>query len=82
MKGKIIVVDRNVAFAEKMAKVLEEEKYNVFPLGSGKQVLEILHTVGIHVVICGNLAPGISSLELLKAIKTTNRETEVILMSD
>jgi diguanylate cyclase (GGDEF)-like protein len=82
MKGKIIVVDRDVAFAEKMAKVLEEEKYNVFPLGSGKQVLEILHTVGIHVVICGNLAPGISSLELLKAIKTANRETEVILMSD
>ncbi|MHB8483668.1 MAG: sensor domain-containing diguanylate cyclase [Nitrospiria bacterium] len=80
MKGKIIVVDQDNAFASEVAKVLEMDQNNVFSLNSGEQVLEILRKVGIHVVICGNLPPEMDRLELLKTIKNENPSTEVVLM--
>lgn len=80
MKGKIIVVDQDNAFANEVAKVLEMDQNNVFSLNSGKQVLEVLRTVGIHVVICGTLSSEMTELELLTAVKNENPRTEVILM--
>lgn len=82
MNGKIIIVDQDIAFAEKAAKMLDVDRLSVFSLCSGKQVLDLIQTVGIDLVICGKLFSDLDCIELLKSIKTNSPATEVILMSE
>lgn len=82
MNGKIIIVDQDIAFAEKVAKMLEVDRLSVFSLSSGKQVLNLIQTVGIDLVICGKLFSDNDCLDLLKAIKLDSPATEVILMNE
>jgi diguanylate cyclase (GGDEF)-like protein len=80
MNGKIIIVDQDIAFAEKMAKMLDVDRLSVFSLVSGKQVLSLIQNVGIDVVICGRLASDHESLDLLRNIKEISPSTETILL--
>ncbi|MFI5304952.1 MAG: diguanylate cyclase [Nitrospiria bacterium] len=82
MNGKIIIVDQDITFAEKLAKMLEVDRLSVFSLVSGKQVMNLTQNVGVDIVICGRLASDRECLDLLKAIKTASPSTEVILIAE
>jgi diguanylate cyclase (GGDEF)-like protein len=82
MNGKIIIVDQDISFAEKVAKMLEVDRLSVFSLSSGKQVLNLIQTVGVDLVICGRLFSDLDCLDLLKSINADSPATEVILMSE
>ncbi|MBI1823026.1 MAG: response regulator [Nitrospirae bacterium] len=82
MNGKIIIVDQDILFAEKLAKMLEVDRLNVFSLVSGKQVLNLIQNVGIDVVICGKLLSDQDCLDLMKTIRESSPSTEMILLSE
>ncbi|HXN07098.1 MAG TPA: diguanylate cyclase [Nitrospiria bacterium] len=80
LKGKIIIADANHACAEQVAKALEGEDYNVFSVSSGQQVLEILRTVGIHVLVSGEHLSDMECIDLLAEVKKEDASTEVIFL--
>lgn len=78
---KILIIDDDLITTQKIANFLSEKKYTPFPVINPKEVLKIVKKEYIDICILDVVLPGISGIELLKAIKTSHPDVEVILIS-
>lgn len=81
MNETILLVDDEQGIRTVMGLSLRDAGYNVLTVPSGEEALELFAKRPIPIVITDIKMPGISGLELLKQIKSTAPETEVILIS-
>jgi two-component system response regulator HydG len=77
----LLVVDDDRANVESIQRTFEKEKIEVLTAGDGREALDVLRQRRVGVVLTDLMMPGMSGLELLRAVKTVSPETEVILMT-
>lgn len=78
----ILVVDDDPDTQDLLREVLTEEKYNVATSGSGEEALKIGEQELFDVIISDmKLGPNLNGLDVLKAYKSIQPESEVILIT-
>jgi two-component system response regulator AtoC len=77
----ILIVDDEILTLNNLRKVLEKDGYEVLVADSGETALEIFEKFKPQLVLLDLMLPGISGLEVLRAVKDADRETIVIMMS-
>jgi DNA-binding NtrC family response regulator len=77
----VLVVDDEPSNLASLKKIFERELMRVFTADHAKQALEVARRHRVQVVLTDLMMPGISGLELLKAMKEVSPDTEVVLMT-
>jgi DNA-binding NtrC family response regulator len=79
--GRILVVDDDDSLRRVTQFKLEQAGYRVGTAESGKQALAFLEKTPVDLVITDLHMPGMSGLELLKAIRAENPEIAIIIVT-
>ena len=79
--GRVLVVDDQQANLITLERILTREGWEVFTAPDGRTALEVLRGERPEVVVTDLKMPGMTGLELLKAIRTISPTVEVILMT-
>jgi DNA-binding NtrC family response regulator len=77
----VLVVDDEHPNLVSLEKILTKENYHVFAAESGRAALEVVRKHRVHVVLTDLMMPGMSGMELMKALATVAPHTEVIMMT-
>ena len=79
-KRSILVVDDESSVREAIRMILKP-KYDVYTAANGSEALQCLQKDKIDIVTLDLTMPGLSGLEVLKQIKKSNADIEVIVVS-
>ncbi len=80
--ANILVVDDDPATQDLLREVLSEEGYKVFTSGSGEEALKIGEQECFDVIISDmRLGPNLNGLDVLRAYKSIQPESEIILIT-
>jgi DNA-binding NtrC family response regulator len=77
----VLVVDDEASNLASLQKIFEREKMRVLVADGAKAALDLVRRHRIEVVLTDLMMPGISGVELLKAIKEVAPDTEVVVMT-
>ena len=77
----VLVVDDERGIAESLAKIFEREGMTVLVAHSGAEALEQVRRHRVGALLTDLMMPGMSGLELLRAVRAIAPETEVVLMT-
>lgn len=80
-KIRLLLVDDEEGFRQAIAKRLAKRGMNPLQADSGEACLAILEKEPADVVVLDVKMPGMSGMDTLKAIRKTNRRTQVILLT-
>jgi two-component system NtrC family response regulator len=78
---RILVVDDEASQRELVSGYLKKQGYQVLAAGGGKKALEIFRREPAELILTDQRMPDLSGLELLKAARAINPETQVIIMT-
>jgi DNA-binding response OmpR family regulator len=81
MGTDILIVDDEVDFAETFAERLRLRGFCVSVAYGGEQALQILEESAVAVMVLDLKMPGIDGLEVLRRVKKSHPEVEVIILS-
>jgi response regulator RpfG family c-di-GMP phosphodiesterase len=77
----VLLVDDEAQIRELIAKNLKKRCNNVFIAANGKEALEIFDKNGIDLIVSDIRMPVLDGIELLKAVKSIDREQVTVLFS-
>ena len=77
----VLVVDDEAIIREGLKRILEHKGYNVASSASGQHALECMQKENFGLVITDLKMPGMSGMEVLKAIKVLQPEVPVIIIT-
>jgi two-component system response regulator HydG len=77
----ILIVDDEVSNLESLERIFTKEGLQVLRAPGGKEALDIVRKRRIDVVLTDLMMPGMSGVDLLKAVRQLSTETEVIVMT-
>jgi DNA-binding NtrC family response regulator len=77
----VLVVDDEASNLASLQKIFEREKMRVLVADGAKTALDLVRKHRVEVVLTDLMMPGISGVELLKAIKEVAPDTEVVVMT-
>ncbi len=80
-KQKILIVDDDPSILELLNQLFQRKGYECRTAENGKKALELLETSPFTIVITDLIMPQIDGLELLKVIKESWPDTDVIVMT-
>jgi two-component system response regulator HydG len=78
---RILVVDDDDALRHSLARVLEQNGYEVVTAGCGQGARAVLADKEVAVALLDLVLPDVEGLELLREIKTTQPDTEVLVVT-
>ena len=78
---KILIVDDEEGLRKVLEIMLSREGFDVTAASSGSEALELLERDQFHVVISDIKMPGMSGIELLKAIRSRDPGLPVVMMT-
>jgi len=78
---KILVVDDEEANRVTLERILRREGWSVLQAPDGRTGLELLREQGADVVVTDFKMPGMTGLELLRAVKAVAPDVEVLVMT-
>jgi DNA-binding response OmpR family regulator len=81
MGVEILIVDDEVEFAEAFAERLQLRGYNARIASGGEQALRIVEEGGAQIMLLDLKMPGMDGLEVLRRVKKSHPEVEVIVLS-
>jgi len=81
MPGQVLVVDDEPHIRAALAQILEKAGYQAATAASGDEALALLHDRAFDVVVTDLKMVGTGGLEVLRAVKQRQPETEVILLT-
>ena len=81
MDENILIIDDDPEILKMLATILVGENYRVFPAERGKEAIKMYQSNPIDLVITDISMPGMSGLEVLKAIKQIDIDMEVIVLT-
>ncbi|ANA40165.1 MULTISPECIES: HD domain-containing phosphohydrolase [Geobacter] len=79
--GTIVVIDDDPYVLESLSALLVAYGYAVHPFGRGADAMRRLAGGGIDIVITDINMPEMTGIEVLRAIRTSNQDVPVILMT-
>ncbi|MDA8164161.1 MAG: sigma-54 dependent transcriptional regulator [Desulfobacteraceae bacterium] len=77
----ILVVDDEPNYQVVLSELLREEGYEVYTAGGGQEGLRLARATDLDLIITDMRMPGMSGIELLKAVKELNRDLPVIMIT-
>jgi DNA-binding NtrC family response regulator len=81
-RPNILVVDDDPATQDLLREILGEEGYRVVTLGSGEEALQVSEREPFDLIISDlNLGPDLNGIDVLRAYKSVQPESEVILIT-
>ncbi len=80
-KGHVLVVDDEREILASLEDVLLDEGYRVERAESGETALQLVQTEAPDVVLVDVWMPGIDGIQTLQAVKESNADVEVVVMS-
>lgn len=80
-KKKVLIVDDQNGIRILLMEVFSSEGYDTFQASNGKLALEIVKREAPDLVLLDMKIPGMDGLEILKHVKTINRDIKVIMMT-
>lgn len=80
-KRKILLVDDEVFFLEAIGPVVNAWGYEAIPVSTSKDALDKLKDTKIDAVVLDYKMPDMDGIELLKKIRSVNKEVPVIMFS-
>ncbi|MCZ6807758.1 MAG: response regulator, partial [Deltaproteobacteria bacterium] len=78
---RILVVDDDPSFRELLTAFLDDRGYEVESSADGEEALELLRSETADLVLLDLELPGISGLDVLRAIESEKIDTKVITIS-
>ena len=78
---RILVVDDEASQRELVSGYLKKQGYQVLAASGGEQALEIFRREAVELILTDQRMPDLSGLDLLKAARLINPETQVIVMT-
>ncbi|WP_374165928.1 sigma-54-dependent transcriptional regulator [Arcticibacter sp. MXS-1] len=78
MQGAVLIIDDEKKLAGLLSRILSLEGYNVFQAHTAKDGLKVLNQEDIDVVLSDVKLPDINGVELVRLIKQSKPEVEVI----
>jgi two-component system phosphate regulon sensor histidine kinase PhoR len=78
---RILIVDDEATVGKSIRHALVREDYEIDVALSGEQALEMQAKKSYDLLIVDLMMPGMSGLDLLKAIKTTSPAAQVIIIT-
>ncbi|MDC7126949.1 MAG: response regulator, partial [Spirochaetales bacterium] len=79
--ANILIIDDEPGIRTVLRDIYEDEAYTVFDAGDGLQGLELLKTTDIQLVVLDVWLPNIGGIDVLKKIKESWPDVEVIIIS-
>ena len=80
-KTSILIVDDDEHITNGMDKYLSSKDYYVYCAKNGLEALEIYKTQSPQIIITDIIMPGMNGLDFLSAIRETDSDTEIIVIS-
>ena len=77
----VLVVDDEAANVASLERIFKREGFRVLTGSGAKEALAIARSHRVEVVLTDLMMPGVSGLELLKALRQVLPDTEVVLMT-
>jgi len=77
----ILIVDDEVEFAEAFAERLRLRGFTAHIANSGEEALRIVDAGSAKIMVLDLKMPGMDGLEVLRRVKTTHPEVQVIILS-
>jgi two-component system response regulator HydG len=77
----LLVVDDEASNLESLERIFAREGLAVLAAKDGKDALEVVRKRRVDVVLTDLMMPGISGVDLLKAVKQISPETETVVMT-
>ncbi|MFC1718128.1 response regulator [Candidatus Poribacteria bacterium] len=81
MSANILLVDDDEKILSVFTKVLENEGYSVASAHDGYKAMEEIESQDFHLAVVDITMPGPNGIEILKHIKSSDKNTEVIMIS-
>jgi len=78
---RILVVDDEASQRELVSGYLKKQGFEVFTAAGGESALELFRQAPMELILTDQRMPGLSGLDLLKAAREINPETQVIVMT-
>jgi len=78
---RILVVDDEASQRELVSGYLKKQGFEVFTAAGGEAALELFRQAPMELILTDQRMSGLSGLELLKAARAINPETQVIVMT-
>lgn len=80
-KENILIIDDEVSIRSSLKGILEDEGFLVKTVESGEEGLELLKSQNIDLVLLDIWLPRMSGIDVLKRIKTTEDNPQVVMIS-
>ena len=77
----ILIVDDSANFPQHIANLLEQKGYRATVVPTGEEALKVFRSTEVNLVITEVLLPSMSGLNLLRLIKESQPETDVIIIT-
>ena len=77
----LLICDDEASNVESLQRIFEREGMNILTAPGGREALDALRKQRIDVVLTDLMMPGMTGVDLLKAVRSIAPETEVILMT-
>jgi two-component system response regulator HydG len=77
----VLVVDDEPSNLASIEKIFQRDGLRVLTADGAKSALELVRTHRVQVVLTDLMMPGVSGLELLRALKQLSPDTEVVMMT-
>ena len=77
----VLLVDDERENLEALERIFAREGFRVLTADSGRRALDVCRTTRVHVVVTDLMMPGMSGIDLLKALETVAPDAEVVLMT-
>jgi PAS domain S-box-containing protein len=81
MSANILIVDDEKSIRDIFTDILEMEGYNVITAADGYEAMDKFSSENFHMAIIDINLPGPNGIEILKSIKETSEDLEVIMIS-
>jgi DNA-binding NtrC family response regulator len=78
---RVLVVDDEAVIRDALKRILEGERFSVETCVSGHSAIESLHERDFDLIVTDLKMPGMNGIEVLKAVKTLQPETPVIMIT-
>jgi CheY-like chemotaxis protein len=80
-KGRVLAVDDQRYFRELISGLLGQEGYEVITVGSGEEAIRAMERDRFDVIVTDLVMPGMSGADLVRRIKATDPEQDVVVVT-
>jgi two-component system response regulator HydG len=77
----VLIVEDEESNRISLVKIFEREGFRALPAEDGRMALELVRKHRVHVVLTDLMLPGMSGIDVIKALKTVSPHSEVVVMT-